>query len=320
MDAVHQIASVEGVGLAGAGAAAAHIDGGDGAAPGKHNRGTGLPPAAHTLVVADSQAHDVGQRAATEWIVGRPGGHAGTVVLRSRCLPTVASVPAVLDDCHPLRSPARRAAAGTKRMVGDLIHSARETAGAWAAIGPDTRRGRRFGAFGGGSIICFPPATIMNECYIRIGRGTVIGADVSLSAGMVPGQRCVTDPVVRIGDRCLIGRGSGIVGHLGIDIGDDVWTGQFVYITDQNHGYDDPRVPISKQAQPERPVTIGDGSWLGHGTVVLPGARIGRHVVIGANSVVTGEIPDYSIAVGAPARVVKSQRPVSDTDKSVSET
>ena len=58
---------------------------------------------------------------------------------------------------------------------------------------------------------------------------------------MVPGQRCVTDPVVRIGDRCLIGRGSGIVGHLAIDIGDDVWTGQYVYITDQNHGYDDPR-------------------------------------------------------------------------------
>ena len=48
---------------------------------------------------------------------------------------------------------------------------------------------------------------------------------------------------------------------------------------------------------------IGDGSWLGHGTVVLPGAHIGRHVVIGANSVVTGEIPDFSVAAGAPARV-----------------
>lgn len=213
----------------------------------------------------------------------------------------------VFDRRESPQSGATRAAAGAKRIVGELIHSARETATAWAAIGPDTRRGRRFGAFGRGSVICFPPATIMNERYIRIGSGTVIGPDVSLSAGMVPGQRCVTDPVVRIGDRCLIGRGSGIVGHLEIDIGDDVWTGQFVYITDQNHGYDDPRIPISKQAQPERPVSIGDGSWLGHGTVVLPGARIGRHVVIGANSVVTGEIPDYSIAVGAPARVVRSQ-------------
>ena len=58
---------------------------------------------------------------------------------------------------------------------------------------------------------------------------------------------CVTDPVVRIGDRCLIGRGSGIVGHLSIDIGDDVWTGHHVYITDQNHGYEDLDRPISVQ-------------------------------------------------------------------------
>jgi len=216
-------------------------------------------------------------------------------------------VRAVFDRPEQPQSLGTRIAAATKRSVGDLMFSAREMATAWAAIGPDTRRGRRFGAFGPGSIICFPPATIMNERYIRIGSGTVIGPDVVLSAGMVPGQRCVTDPVVRIGDRCLIGRGSGIVGHLAIDIGDDVWTGHYVYITDQNHGYDDPRLPISKQSQPERPVIIGDGSWLGHGTVVLPGAHIGRHVVIGANSVVTGEIPDYSIAVGAPARVVKTQ-------------
>ena len=110
---------------------------------------------------------------------------------------------------------------------------------------------------------------------------------------MVPGQECVTDPVVRIGDRCLIGRGSGIVGHLSIEIGDDVWTGHHVYITDQNHGYEDLDRPISVQSMPERPVRIGDGSWLGHGTVVLPGATIGRHVVIGANSVVRGEIPDF---------------------------
>ena len=49
----------------------------------------------------------------------------------------------------------------------------------------------------------------------------------------------MTDPVVAIGDRCLIGKGSGIVGHLSIEIGDDVWTGHHVYITDQNHGYED---------------------------------------------------------------------------------
>jgi acetyltransferase-like isoleucine patch superfamily enzyme len=200
-----------------------------------------------------------------------------------------------------------RLAGGSKRTVGGWIHSARDTANRWAAIGPDTRRGRRFGEFGRGSVICFPHETILNERYIAIGSATMIGPHVTLSAGMVPGQRCVTDPVVRIGDRCLIGRGSGIVGHLSIDIADDVWTGHYVYITDQNHGYADLSRPISRQSQPERAVSIGAGSWLGHGTVVLPGAQIGRHVVIGANSVVSGVIPDYSIAVGAPARVIKRQ-------------
>jgi acetyltransferase-like isoleucine patch superfamily enzyme len=173
------------------------------------------------------------------------------------------------------------------------------------AIGPETRRGRGFAYFGEGSTICHPYTTIFNERYIEIGRDTMIGPNVALSAGMVRGQECVTSPVVRIGDRCLIGRGSGIVGHLAIEIGNDVWTGHHVYITDQNHGYENLDLPISQQSQPESPVTIGDGSWLGHGTVVLPGARIGRHVAVGANSVVTGEIPDHCVVVGVPARVIK---------------
>lgn len=156
----------------------------------------------------------------------------------------------------------------------------------------------------------------MNERFIEIGENTMIGPHVALSAGMAPGQECLSQPVVRIGDRCLIGRGSGIVGHFSIDIGDDVWTGHHVYITDQNHGYDNVDIPISQQSMPEKPVRIGSGSWLGHGTVVLPGADIGEHVVIGANSVVTGSIPSFSVAVGAPARVVKS---MSEADGSTSQ-
>ena len=149
------------------------------------------------------------------------------------------------------------------------------------------------------------PTTIFNEQYISIGADTLIGPGVALSAGMVPGQECITNPVVSIGDRCLIGKGSGIVGHFSIEIGDDVWTGHHVYITDQNHGYEDITRPISRQSQAERAVRIGSGSWLGHGTIVLPGVSIGEHVVIGANSVVTGNIPSNSVAVGAPARVIR---------------
>jgi len=116
-------------------------------------------------------------------------------------------------------------------------------------------------------------------------------------------------PVVTIGDRVLIGKGSGIVGHQSVEIGDDVFTGHHVYITDANHGYEDPRLPIGAQFAPSRPVRIGAGSWLGHGAVVLPGATIGAHVVIGAGAVVTGEIPDHSVAVGNPARVVRTTDP-----------
>jgi acetyltransferase-like isoleucine patch superfamily enzyme len=196
-----------------------------------------------------------------------------------------------------------------KRAGGDAVHWAWDGVVELGAIGPESRRGRRFGAFGDRSVICFPPTAIVNERYIRIGVGTMIGPNVSLSAGMAPGQVCVTDPVVRIGDRCLIGRGSGIVGHLSIEIGDDVWTGHHIYITDQNHDYTDVTVPISRQAQPERAVVVGDGSWLGHGTVVLPGARIGRHVVVAAGSVVIGELPDFCVAAGAPARPIRSYDP-----------
>ena len=175
----------------------------------------------------------------------------------------------------------------------------------YGAIGPDTERGRKFGAFGRRSIIMFPQTTIFGERYIHIGHDTMIGANVALSAGMTPDQVCLTDPVVAIGDRVLIGRGSGIVGHLSIVIEDDVWTGHHVYITDQNHGYNDTSKPISLQTQPERPVRIGAGSWLGHGVVVLPGVTIGQHVAVGAQSVVTKDLPDYCVAVGNPARIIR---------------
>jgi carbonic anhydrase/acetyltransferase-like protein (isoleucine patch superfamily) len=199
----------------------------------------------------------------------------------------------------------RRVANRAKRAAAELVQSGWELVVELGAIGPTTRRGRRFGAFGEHSVICFPANALFNEQYIHIGAGTMFGPQMTLSAGMVPGQRMVSDPVITVGDRCLFGKGSGIVGHLRIEIGDDVWTGHHVYITDQNHGYEDLARPISEQVMPERPVSIGSGSWLGHGTVVLPGATIGRHVVIGANSVVTGTIPDNCIAAGVPARVIK---------------
>lgn len=140
---------------------------------------------------------------------------------------------------------------------------------------------------------------------IEIGEGTLIADLVTMSAGIVPGQDLGPAAVLRIGDRCVIGRGSHIVAHESVEIGDDVWTGPYVYITDQNHGYQDPDTPIGRQQPVKRPVTIGAGSWLGAGAIVLPGARIGRNVVIAAGSVVRGEVPDRCVVAGVPAKIIR---------------
>jgi acetyltransferase-like isoleucine patch superfamily enzyme len=193
----------------------------------------------------------------------------------------------------------------TGRWAGELLQRGYAIAQRVGSIRWDHRRARRFREFGRQSAIRFPITALYGESHIRIGAGTIIGPHATLSAGVSPEDVLGRDTVISIGDGCLIGRGSGVVAHESVEIGDDVFTGHYVYITDANHGYLDPAVPIGRQFAPPQPVTIGAGSWLGHGSIVLPGSRVGRHVVVGAGSVVTGEIPDNSVAVGVPARVVR---------------
>src|SRR5690349_22091695 len=177
------------------------------------------------------------------------------------------------------------------------------------AIASGSGAARRFASFGPGSLITFPPGSVFGEAWIEIGTGTLVGAQVSLSAGMMPGHDLGPEPVLTLGDRCVIGRGSHIVAHHSIVIGDDVYTGPYVYITDQNHGYADPDMPIGRQMPHNAAVRIGAGSWLGAGAVILPGACIGRNVVIAAGSVVRGTVPDRCVVAGVPARVVRSYVP-----------
>lgn len=182
----------------------------------------------------------------------------------------------------------------------------------WASrigtLGPHTSVGRRFGAMGDGSALAFPPGPTFGERWVRIGSGTLLGPGVGIAVGMVPDEPGLDPPdgwVIRIGDRGNIGRGSSIVGRCRIDIGDDVTTGPDVYITDHNHRYDDAETPIARQWVTEAPVRIGDGCWLGAGVVVLPGTTLGRNVVVGAGSVVRGDVPDRAVIAGVPAKVVR---------------
>lgn len=177
------------------------------------------------------------------------------------------------------------------------------------AISPGTAAAERFGSFGEGSIMGFPYSVLYGEGHMHVGEQTMINTWATISAGYSPDQEGVPDRCLVIGDRCVIGMRSGIVAHESIEIGDDVWFGQDVYVTDANHGYQDPDTPIGDQLGGHSPVRIGSGSWLGHGTVVLAGTRIGRNVVVAAGSVVRGEIPDHSVIGGVPAKVIRRLEP-----------
>jgi acetyltransferase-like isoleucine patch superfamily enzyme len=185
----------------------------------------------------------------------------------------------------------------------------------WAgAIGPQDRVARRFHTFGEGSIIAFPPGDSFGEEHIAIGRGTILAAQVTMSAGMAPGRPLAAgavSPVLRIGDRCVIGRGNHLVAHRSLVIGDDVMTGPNCYVTDQNHIYSDPDVPVGQQYPSEDPVEIGSGSWLGAGAVILPGSHLGRNTVVAAGAVVHGTFPDHAVLAGVPAKVMRTYDPAS---------
>ena len=176
-----------------------------------------------------------------------------------------------------------------------------------AAIVAGSRRADRFGRFGSGSLICFPPTALFGEQAIVLGDDTMIGPHCSITVGMVPKQELIADTMLTIGDRCVIGRGSSIAAHFSIEIGDDVYFGPNVYVTDQNHGNSDPTQPVGRQTQPEQAVVIGARSWLATGVVVTPGVTIGEGVSVGANSVVTRDLPDGCTAAGAPARILSSE-------------
>lgn len=106
-------------------------------------------------------------------------------------------------------------------------------------------------------------------------------------------------------DGCIIGHFNHIFATKQIIIHKNVLTADKVYISDNLHGYEDIHTPIYRQPIVQNgTVEIGEGSWLGENVCVI-GANVGKHCVIGANSVVTRNIPDYSVAVGVPARVVK---------------
>lgn len=117
-------------------------------------------------------------------------------------------------------------------------------------------------------------------------------------------------PCVLIGDNVSVENDCHIGAVNRVEIHDHVLIASGVYISDHSHGgtsLDDLRLsPHSRRVTSKGPVIVERCVWLGEGVAVMPGVRIGHHSVIGANAVVTSDIPPYSVAVGCPARVIRS--------------
>ena len=114
---------------------------------------------------------------------------------------------------------------------------------------------------------------------------------------------------LRLGAKVVFGTANVVNSYLDVEIGRDALLADNIYICDFDHRYDDVTVPIRKQGIVKRPVRIGEDVWIGEKVSVLRGADIGSGSVIGSHSVVRDEIPPFSIAVGAPARPVRSRLP-----------
>ncbi|MBL7137192.1 MAG: acyltransferase [Bacteroidales bacterium] len=108
---------------------------------------------------------------------------------------------------------------------------------------------------------------------------------------------------IYIGDRTRIGLGCTLIGP--VKIGNDIRLAQNIVMSGLNHNYEDVTIPISDQGVSTAPIVIEDETWLGSNCVVLPGVTIGKHCVIAAGSIVTKDIPPFSVAAGNPARVLK---------------
>lgn len=131
---------------------------------------------------------------------------------------------------------------------------------------------------------------------IKLGKNVIIYDNVYLDASKF----------IEIGDYTHIDVFTTIYGHGGVRIGKMCAIASGVKIYSQTNRYDfDPKLPVIKQPRKYAEVIIGDDVWIGANAVILPGVRIGDHSIIGAGAAVTKDIPENSIAVGVPARVIK---------------
>jgi len=152
----------------------------------------------------------------------------------------------------------------------------------------------------------YPTDKVIGRQYISIGNYSSFGKRAIVAAW----KREENNPCIRIGENVAIGDDCFITAFNQIVIGNNVLIAQKVTITDNSHGmmksleelkvHPSRRMPFSKG-----PVIIEDNVWIGDKVTICPNVRIGEGAIIGANSVITKDVPAYTVAAGAPARVIK---------------
>ena len=158
--------------------------------------------------------------------------------------------------------------------------------------------------------------SIGKDCYIspesrihpRTGRIVLgdkckVGINSIIEGNVVAGNNCSFQP-----GTMLVGYGTSEDNAGLITIGNDVRIANNVIMIARNHNFDDATKPICRQGCTDEPITIGNDVWIGARVNIMAGVTIGDGCVIGAGSVVTKDIPPYSVAVGVPAKVVKSRK------------
>jgi acetyltransferase-like isoleucine patch superfamily enzyme len=196
--------------------------------------------------------------------------------------------------------PARRVAAKVRQVTSEPLWRVSLLARLRAV-----QRRRQFAAFGHGSII-HRPDWLYGTKSISVGKGVLVMPGAWLA---VERQAWERGPVLRIGDGVAMRTNCTISAAESIVVEDDVVFGGGVTIVDSDHTWDAGHPNVLYNPLVTSPVRIGRGSWVGDRATVLRGTDIGEFCLIGAGSVVRGVIPNHSIAVGVPAKVVGSTRP-----------
>ena len=148
-----------------------------------------------------------------------------------------------------------------------------------------------------------PPIRLSGEGKMRIGSDVYVGAGSWLQVlGSPEAVALEIDDGTNIVGGCVISAAQSV------RVGRDVLMARNVYIADHMHAFTDTTLPVIKQGINRiGAVEICDGAWLGQNVVIGPGVRIGVGAVVGANAVVLSDVPDYAVAAGVPARVLRSQ-------------